>query len=479
MKHFSRDALCDEGRLFLADRGLSIPMALSMGVASDNGEIGFPYVFNGQIVRVKTRSMTDKKKMRFNSITEDEKANFKMPFWNQQIWPTNDYLLITEGEFDSIAIAQLGANKVVSLPNGAASVVATFKNHYDYLQKFDEIYIAFDMDEAGQKAAEEAMKLLPPKKFRRIVFPAKDANDWIRENPHVTKEDLEHLMRNSIKVCMDEIVHFKDLPETFFNPRNPGVRTGWSELDKLIGGIRPKEVTVISADTGAGKTTFCVNLMCNLLKQCKSGYWINSWEMDHEQIVRKVASNVLGYKFKIEGFNESQQKFFREWMQKNNVFINPKRSKADIKTLQKQIELASKVYGVKYIMLDHLDYVSETSSAKENHEKIKEVVSAIHELAMEYEVHIFLIAHMKQSDSMSKVHMGMLKGSSAIKQYADNVFLLENKNSPSSPDNRLIVGIHKNRFFGNRGEVTLKYLSESDSYIESSQIFTLGGKYES
>lgn len=247
----------------------------------------------------------------------------------------------------------------------------------------------------------------------------------------------------------------------------------------MIGGIRPKELTVISADTGAGKTTFCVNLICNLLQGNPYGFWINSWEMDYEVIVRKVASNVLGYKFKTEGFNQTQKKLFKEWMQKNNVFINPKRSKADISTLRKQIELASKVYDIKYIMLDHLDYVSDTSSAKETHEKIKEVVSGMHELAMEYEVHIFLIAHMKQTDSMTKPHMGMLKGSSAIKQYADNVLMLENKNQPSAPDTRMIVSVHKNRFFGSRGEVTLRYISERDSYVDNSQVFEPRYAYES
>lgn len=479
MQHFTRDALCEQGRIFLADRGLSIPIATAMGVASGNGDISFPYVQNGQIVRVKNRSMTDKKKMRFNSITQDEKANFKMPFWNQRIWPTSDYLIITEGEFDCIAIAQLGASNCVSLPNGAASVVTTFKNHYDYLQLFSEIYIAFDMDEAGEKAALEARKLLPPSKYRRIHFPEKDANDWIRDTPHVEKKDLDDLMRNASRICVDEIVHFKDLPETFFNAIDPGVPTGWTELDRMLGGIREKEMTVISADTGAGKTTFCVNLMCNLLSRSPHGFWINSWEMDHNHIIRKVASQVLKYKFKTEGFNERQKNLFREWMKKNNVFINPKRSNADVKTLRKQIELAAMVYGVKYVMLDHLDYVSDTSDAKETHEKIKDVVSEIHEIAMTYDVHIFLIAHMKQNDSITKLHMGMLKGSSAIKQYANNVLLLDNKNSTISQDNRVIVSVHKNRFFGTKGEVTLRYIPEIDSYIDNSQIFTLGDKYES
>jgi twinkle protein len=481
MQHFTRDSLDADGRVFLSDRGISIPVAQQMGVASENGEIAFPYVFNGEIVRVKYRNMQDKKKMRFNSMKEGDKANFKMPFWNQRIWPTSDYLIITEGEFDAIAIAQLGACQVVSLPNGAASVTTTFKNHYDYLQTFTEIYIAFDMDEAGEKAVNEAKKLISPKKFRRIMFPAKDANDWVKDNAGVEKADLDDLMRNAARIYVDEIVHFRDLPETFYHARDKGIPTGWKDLDNLIGGIRPKEMTVISADTGAGKTTFSVNLLCNLIKKHPSGFWINSWEMDYEVIIRKVASIVLGSKFKTQAFTTEQIKAFKAWMQKHNAMINPKRSKADIPTLHKQVEMASKVYGVKYVLLDHLDYISATSKEKEGHEKIKDAIVGIHDMALEFDVHIILIAHPKQlEDGSGKMHMGQLKGSAAIKQYADNILLLQNMAQVdlASPDNRMKVLIPKNRFFGTKGEVTLRYMPESDSYIDNSQVFSTRSSYE-
>jgi twinkle protein len=473
MKFLSKDSLCEQGRIFLADRGLSIPVAEGLGLASANGEIAFPFVLNGELVRVKYRSMTNKKAQRFDKQDESSKANFKMPFWNQQIWPTSDYLIITEGELDAIALIQLGASNVVSLPNGAGSVVSTFKNQYDYLQRFDLIYVAFDMDEAGQKAVEEAKKLIPPKKFRRIVFPCKDANEWLKEESP-TLEDLQHLMRNAVKIVTDEIVPFRDLPTGFFDSRDKGIITGWRELDRLIGGIRRKELTVISADTGAGKTTFCINVLCNLLSRDPSGFWINSWEMDYEVIVRKVASVVLRKRFKTQAFDSQQIASFKAWMERHNALINPKRSKADIPTLHKQMELASRVYGVKYVLLDHLDYISGTSKEREVHERIKEAMVALHEMAMEFDVHIFLIAHAKQTDDRAgEMHMGQLRGGASIKQYADNILLLQNMaqgGASTETENRMKITVAKNRFLGSRGELFLRYISESDSYEDNNQI---------
>lgn len=464
-----------QGREFLSNRGLCWKTADKLAISSEKGEIIFPYFFEGNLVRVKYRSMTDKKKMRFNILNESEKADFKMPFWNQRAWPTSDRLFITEGELDTVALTQLGENKVVSLPNGSGSVAMTLKNQYAFLQNFELIYIAFDMDAAGEAAVEEAKKIIPHHKFRRIKFPAKDANDWIAENPTVTQADFEELILKASKIHYDELVPLRDLPTTFFLPRFKGFSTGWKTFDQLIGGIRPKELTTITADTGAGKTTFCINLMCNLINGTSDGFWVNSWEMDHEVVVRKIASVILGSRFKSEEFNPLQQTEFIKWMKNHNAIINPKQTKADIGTLRKQVDYASRILGVKYVLLDHLDYIVCTSPENSDEKKLQHTVRCIHEIAMEFNVHIFLIAHAKQTASKDG-SMGMedIKGGAAPKQYSDNVWVLQNmaQANLNVPDNRVKVFIHKNRFIGNRGVVTLRYNQDSDSYSENSQIFT-------
>lgn len=472
MKFYTNESIDAEGRLFLVDRGICVKTAIELGVASESGKIYFPYVFNGQVARYKSRSMADKKDMKFSNLPEHLKESYKTPFWNQSNVPSGDYLVITEGEFDCIALTQLGASNCVSLPNGSGSVVTTFKSQYQYLQKFKEIFICFDMDEAGNKAAEEARKLLPVDTFRRIQLKYKDANEWI-SNEQATFEDFKKLMEKADRIQTDEIILFKNLPRTFYNARSLGVSTGWKDLDGILGGIRVGELTVISADTGAGKTTFCINLLCNLLKNDPSGFWINSWEMDHEVIVRKVANVVLGGQLKYSPFTAKQIADFESWMEKNNALINPKQTKADIVSLRNQVELAVKVYGVKYILLDHLDYISGSINAKDNHERIAEAVIAIHKIALEFKVHIFLIAHPKQSDDKTGVvHMGQLKGSASIKQYADNIFMLHNMQQVdlSVPENRFKIAIPKNRFLGVRGEVTLRYLAEIDGYVDNTLI---------
>ena len=63
----------------------------------------------------------------------------------------------------------------------APSAVKTMKKHWDYLMNFDEIVLMFDMDAAGQEAAEAVAQLLPVGKAKIAYLPCKDVNECLTE----------------------------------------------------------------------------------------------------------------------------------------------------------------------------------------------------------------------------------------------------------------------------------------------------------
>ncbi len=463
----SRDPLCEDGRQFLADRLLSIPEAVRKGVCSREGKIYFVYTLNGEPVRWKARGIKDKKSQFTSPMTDEEKESFKMPFFSQSKAPWCSYLVITEGELDSVVLSQLGVPNCVSLPNGASSVEKTFRNNYEFLQQFDTIYIAFDMDEQGEKAAEKALSMLSPQKFRRICFPCKDANDWIMQNPEVSINDFENLMANARKVEDTCIKNMHGLPDRYFKAVNLGISSGWYSIDQLLGGIRVGEVTVVSADTGSGKSTFCMNLMKNLSDRGQ-GIWINSYEMSPEMVVRKFASLILKTRMKFREFTEDEVKAFNKYLISRKCYINDVNNKVDIDILRKQFEMASLVYDVKYILLDHLDYIYANGKKKTTLENIDEAVRAIHSLAMEFQVGVILVVHPTKTLDGKEVTMSDLKGSSSIKQYADNILIVTRMSRLGSCDKtRVKIRVFKNRLQGIEGEVFLHYLPQEDGYTET------------
>lgn len=262
------------------------------------------------------------------------------------------------------------------------------------------------------------------------------------------------------------IVPVSDLPREFRSAIDKGYSTGWRNLDNYLHGLRKGEVTVVTADTGAGKTTFCTQLMVNCAMQ-GIPVWINSWEMKPETTMRKLASIVLRRPMKYQTFSEHENEQFDEWSSRYKVYINPNTIGTDIHSLAHQLYEAKKL-GVEIVMLDHLDYL--VNSRKEKlHEAIDETVKQLHGLALDLGMHFLLICHPRQTGSSGEeVGIHSLKGSSSIKQYADNVLVLHRcaRTDSTADKNKVKVRIAKNRMFGTEGNCYLFYQPQWDGYME-------------
>lgn len=280
-------------------------------------------------------------------------------------------------------------------------------------------------------------------------------------------EDLEDFWKRKLEQATSAcIVPLGELPQTFRTAIDRGYSTGWRNLDGYLQGLRRGEVTVITADTGAGKTTFCTQLMVNCAMQ-GIPVWINSWEMKPETTMRKLASVVLRRPMKFQSFTEHENEQFDEWCSRYKVYINPNTIGTDIHSLGHQLYEAKKL-GVEIVMLDHLDYL--VNSRKEKlHEAIDETVKRLHELAFDLSMHFLLICHPRQSGTAGEeIGIHSLKGSSSIKQYADNVLIIHRcsrTDSQADPD-KVKIRVAKNRMFGTEGNCYLFYQPTWDGYLE-------------
>lgn len=272
-----------------------------------------------------------------------------------------------------------------------------------------------------------------------------------------------------IKSITSWVVPVGDLPRHYRDEISKGYSTGWRCLDEYLQGLRKGEVTVVTADTGAGKTTFCTQLMVNCAMQ-GIPVWINSWEMKPETIMRKLASIVLRRPMKMQNFTSHENEQFDEWCNRYRVYINTQTIGTDIAALEKQL-VHAKELGVEIVMLDHLDYLVNMKKDKV-HEAIDETVKKLHELAFSLEMHFILICHPRQtSTSTEEVGIHSLKGSSSIKQYADNVITLHrcSRSDNSAHPGKVKVRICKNRMFGIEGTTYLFYQPLWDGYLDLKQ----------
>tara|TARA_B100001059_G_C17830725_1_gene584499 strand:- start:812 stop:2596 length:1785 start_codon:yes stop_codon:yes gene_type:complete len=100
-------------------------------------------------------------------------------------WPTvddtADQITICEGEIDAMSLDDMGADMpVLSVPSGCSNM-GWIENDYEALERFETIYLCFDNDEAGEKAANDVAKRLGITRCKRLRVPSphNDLNDLL------------------------------------------------------------------------------------------------------------------------------------------------------------------------------------------------------------------------------------------------------------------------------------------------------------
>lgn len=281
-------------------------------------------------------------------------------------------------------------------------------------------------------------------------------------------QELDAFRRLHIPACEypEALTPIADLPVAYRKEIDRGYSTGWKTLDLYLQGLRKGEVTVITADTGVGKTTFCTHLLVNC---CMQGIpvWVNSWEMKPAITMRKIASIVLRKPMKLAPFSDKDSHEWDLWCNSYTLYVNHNTIGMNIDALAAKL-VEAKSRGVEIVMLDHLDYL--VSATKEKvHEAIDETVKRLHELAFSLEMHFLLICHPRQlATGIEEVGMHSLKGSASIKQYADNIIILHrsSRTDPQADPSKVKIRIAKNRMFGTEGTTYLFYNTLWDGYEE-------------
>jgi twinkle protein len=75
--------------------------------------------------------------------------------------------VVTEGEIDAMSVSQAFGNRwpAVSLPNGAQSAKKAIQRSLEYLTSFDEVVLAFDMDEPDARLQQNVFRCFRPERF--------------------------------------------------------------------------------------------------------------------------------------------------------------------------------------------------------------------------------------------------------------------------------------------------------------------------
>lgn len=230
----------------------------------------YPLTKDGELVGVKWRT----KDKEFSSRG---KSDSSCDLFGQAIFRTSpsNSIIIASGELDALSIQQMmseyneqaakkpGASKyettpVVSSITGESGALKQYQSNYEFLNKFERIYICPDQDSAGQDALHKVAKVLPRDKLFVIELPKKDANVMLEKG--MQKEFISRFFKArsyspagivGSDILYDKIVERSLIPKIkfpeFLDPLNK----------MLAGGIPLGYIVNIMAGSGSRKIYNC------------------------------------------------------------------------------------------------------------------------------------------------------------------------------------------------------------------------------
>jgi len=216
-------------------------------------------------------------------------------------------------------------------------------------------------------------------------------------------------------------------------------------LDNFLEGFEEGELTVISAPTGCGKTTFAQTLTENFYDNGFNSLWF-SYEMRPVQLIKKFPNLPMFY-------------LPNNLKERTLSWIEDRITESEIK------------FKTKIVFIDHLHYLIDMLKLGQPSLEIGSIVRQLKRIAVEHEILIFLIAHLKKIKIDEELDNDHLRDSSLIAQEADNVLMLWRlKQKTGEMTNESILKITKARRTGTVGK-KIKMSLVNKKFIEMTQFY--------
>lgn len=218
------------------------------------------------------------------------------------------------------------------------------------------------------------------------------------------------------------------------------INSGITKLDEILGGFHQGQLVVISGSTGSGKTQVMQFLTWLIAKNGNECLWFN-YELGDLEFFEKMP----------DGF----QKFF---MPKKMVHNK-------LRWLEERIIEGIAKYNTSVVFIDHMHFIIDfNDSAKMQNSSIYigTVLRDLKRIAVERNIIIFLVSHMKKLESGKEPDINDMRDSSFIGQEADTVLMIlrdeqKMEDNITHKTNQVALIVRKNRRTGKVGHINMWY----------------------
>lgn len=388
-------------------------------------------------------------------------------------------LIITEGQIDSLSVAAVGYQNVVSVPFGCNGFTWVPYCH-NFLRQFKTLVVFGDHEHGVITLLEDMQKYfygqvlhVKPENYKDC----KDANDILRR---YGEEQIRECVEMAIPVVNANFVKLSEIRPRPLKEMD-SFRSGIESLDRILGGLYFGQLIILTGERGEGKSTLSNQLA---LRAVDSGVrtLIYSGELPNGSLRYWVDTQAAGPDYMEEhqnGFGDKEYTIservmddIQEWYSDNlwiyqNRYLEDEEADED-EAVMDLIQEAAKE-GFRFIIIDNLMTAMEDDARIDLYRAQTKFVKQLSRIAKARDILIVLVAHQRKNQGTNRT-ADDVSGSSNITNLADVVLMFGKAKTKDATWPRELT-VQKNRLTGKLGKTIPIWYDESSRRVNDTQRF--------
>ncbi len=212
-----------------------------------------------------------------------------------------------------------------------------------------------------------------------------------------------------------------------------GLKTGFTELDKLTNGLHTGNLIILAARPSIGKTTLAMNIVENIAIKEKAVCAVFALEMTKEELAQRMmcsvanVSNQSALKGKLE--DEDWQKLWQaqKILNDTKIFVDDTSMTTCAEILSKCRRLKSREGSLGLVVVDHIQLMNAIKQSDSRQQEITEISRGLKMISKELDVPVIALSQLSRlvtGRKGQKPVLSDLRESGAIEQDADIVMFI-------------------------------------------------------
>lgn len=235
-----------------------------------------------------------------------------------------------------------------------------------------------------------------------------------------------------------------------------GIKTGFWNIDSLIGSMNKSDLIILAARPSMGKSALAVNIAANVAK--KYSVFLFSLEMSKNQVVNRLLaadSGIAATRIQYKAYTDDEEVDLSESVDRlatRKLYLDDSAS-LSLMALKLKARRIQKRHGLDFIVVDYLQLMAGSGKYRDNRvQEVSELSRGLKALARDLDIPILALSQLSRQVELradKRPILSDLRESGSIEQDADIVMFLyrDEYYNRDEPDNkgRADIIVAKNR----------------------------------